>query len=54
MIHISYIQEDESDFHNIAMVMLKCDERFGFSVIGGTDEGFIARIDDVTEGLITK
>ena len=28
------------------------EKRFGFSVMGGTDEGFAPRIDDISEGVI--
>lgn len=27
------------------------DSRFGFSVIGGVDEGFLPRVDDVARGI---
>ena len=35
----------------ITVVMEPGDSRFGFSVIGGIDEGFLPRVDDVARGI---
>ncbi|XP_033104977.1 MAGUK p55 subfamily member 5-like isoform X2 [Anneissia japonica] len=40
-------EEEELD---IPIVMYKGEDRFGFSIMGGVDEGFIPRVDAVSEG----
>lgn len=40
----------DEDIHRLKMVMAPSERRFGFSVIGGADEGFGPRVDDITLG----
>lgn len=35
----------------VTVFMEPGDQRFGFSVIGGVDEGFVPRVDDVAKGI---
>lgn len=44
-----YQHEDlEWEEHEVQMVLNDKDERFGFSVIGGYDEGIIPRVNEIT------
>ena len=50
----SSVLEHEDDDHQILyyhVEMLPMDQRFGFSVSGGTDEGFPPKIDNISKGL---
>lgn len=47
----SFILQDlEYEDHDVKLVMNNEDRRFGFSVIGGYDEGIAPRVDDITSG----
>ncbi|XP_046370453.2 protein PALS1-like isoform X2 [Haliotis rufescens] len=45
-----YQNPADEDIHRLKMVMAPSERRFGFSVIGGADEGFGPRVDDITLG----
>ena len=44
------MQELEYEEHEVDLFMSDDDKRFGFSVIGGYDEGIAPRVDDITAG----
>ena len=43
-------QDLEYEDHDVELFMSDDDTRFGFSVIGGYDEGIAARVDEITMG----
>ena len=43
-------QEPVSTF-SVMLELAENEKRFGFSVVGGVDEGFRPRIDDIVEGI---
>ena len=43
-------QEGEQREHTVHLQMEEDEPRFGFSVMGGQDEGFPPRVDEVTAG----
>ena len=45
-----YPYQDSQNEFSVNVRILGDEKRFGFSVMGGTDEGFPPRIDDISEG----
>ncbi|KAK2181072.1 hypothetical protein NP493_413g01042 [Ridgeia piscesae] len=47
---IYYDEEEDVYWMDVVMDMTSDDERFGFSVMGGVEEGFLPRVDEISIG----
>ena len=47
---IDIFQEEDVYWMDVVMDMTSDDERFGFSVMGGVEEGFLPRVDEISIG----
>lgn len=47
-----FFQEEDVYWMDVIMDMTHDDERFGFSVMGGVEEGFLPRIDEISIGKL--
>ena len=50
MLQNNFFQKPEYDKFNITLLLKDSDLKFGFSVVGGFDEGVKPNIDDITFG----
>ncbi|XP_071796109.1 protein PALS1-like isoform X2 [Asterias amurensis] len=44
------LQDDDDEDFFVVLKMIANDERFGFSVMGGIEEGFLPRVDEILQG----
>ena len=48
--YVIFFQKEDVYWIDVIMDMTSDDERFGFSVMGGFDEGFLPQIDEISIG----
>ncbi len=52
--HLCSFQDGQCIIYEVEMAMVGSQRRFGFSLMGGAEEGFPARVDEITPGKLLE